>query len=93
MEAGFIMLLVLVVSFVILGPALIRAGTSQSPYRLVRDRRREKAAAQNRQIVNTASKISLLNFRASRLFNSQTFISGIFSGVNSWSILQKKQMN
>ncbi len=61
MEAGFIILLVLVVPFVIPGPALIRAGTSKSLYRLVRDRRREKAVAQNHQIVNNASKISLVN--------------------------------
>lgn len=61
MEAGFIRLLVLVVPFVILGPALIWAGTSQSLYRPAHDRRREKAAAQHHQIVNTASKISLVN--------------------------------
>jgi len=54
MEPGFIILLVLVVPFVILWPALIWAGAAKSLFRLVRDRMREKASAQNHQIINTA---------------------------------------
>jgi len=61
MEPGFIMLLVLVVLLVILGPALLWAGAAKSLYRPVRDRMREKAVAQNHQIINTASKIAAMN--------------------------------
>ncbi len=54
MGIGFIILLVLVVPFIILWPALIWAGAFTSLYRLVRDRVRKKALAQNRQTSNTA---------------------------------------
>jgi len=53
MELGFIILLVLVVPFIILWPALIWAGAVKSLYSLVRDRVRQKAGAKNSQVINT----------------------------------------
>jgi|GEM_PF-5257557 len=52
MEPGFIILLVLVVPFVILWPALIWAGAIASIYSVVRNRMRQRAALHQKQIAD-----------------------------------------
>lgn len=49
MELGFIILLVLVIPFVVLWPALIWAGAVSSLYMLIRDKVRRRAAAHQGQ--------------------------------------------
>jgi hypothetical protein len=49
MEWGFIILLVLVIPFMLLWPALIWAGAVSSLYMLIRDKVRRRTAARQRQ--------------------------------------------
>lgn len=54
MEPGFIILLVVIVPFVILWPALIWAGAIASLYSRIRNRVSQKAKAQSKQAIKTA---------------------------------------